>query len=100
MSHGKVMCSCGRIIEQCRCPQNHEVTETRPHPACEAYGYAPKKAAASAITVKPRLVVEIEWDNPTDPNWLNADNVAFALHACCRNTKFVVREVSPSPKCP
>lgn len=38
----------------------------------------------------PRIVIEIEWDTPEDPHWLNADNVALALHAHCKNTKFKV----------
>jgi hypothetical protein len=32
--HGKVLCSCGNVIKQCRCPNNDAVIETRPHPAC------------------------------------------------------------------
>ena len=41
----------------------------------------------------PKITVEIEWDWPDLPSWLNADNVALALHAHCKNTKFVVRDV-------
>ena len=40
----------------------------------------------------PKIVVEIEWDVPDEPFWLNADNVALALHAYCENTRFTVRE--------
>lgn len=40
----------------------------------------------------PKIIVEIVWDAPREPFWLNADNVALALHAYCENTKFVVRE--------
>lgn len=40
----------------------------------------------------PKIVVEIEWDTPDEPSWLNADNVALALHAYCPNTKFQVRQ--------
>lgn len=32
-----------------------------------------------------------------EPYWLNADNVALALHACCKNTKFQVRQLIPAP---
>jgi hypothetical protein len=42
----------------------------------------------------PRITVEIEWDWPEDSFWLNADNVAVALHAYCPNSGFVVREVT------
>lgn len=42
----------------------------------------------------PSIVVKIEWDNPKNKFWLNADNVALALHANCKNTKFKVTEVS------
>ena len=42
----------------------------------------------------PKIAVEIEWDWPDGPSWLNADNVAVALHAYCKNTKFVVREIN------
>lgn len=41
----------------------------------------------------PKIVVEIEWDWPDEPFWLNADNVAIALHAYCKNTRFVVKPV-------
>jgi len=46
----------------------------------------------------PKIAVEIEWDWPNEPEWLNADNVALALHAHCKNTKFVVRDVELSDK--
>ena len=45
----------------------------------------------------PKIAVEIEWDWPDESFWLNADNVALALHAYCKNTKFVVRDVKTSP---
>lgn len=32
----------------------------------------------------PKIVVEIEWDWPDELHWLNADNVAEALHAFCK----------------
>ena len=41
----------------------------------------------------PRITVEIEWDVPDEPFWLNPDNVALALGAYCRNTAFTVRDV-------
>ena len=34
----------------------------------------------------------IEWDNPNEKQWLAPDNVALALHAYCKNTRFVVTE--------
>ena len=40
----------------------------------------------------PKITVEIEWDQPTDPFWLNADNVSLALHAYCPNTRFQVQD--------
>jgi hypothetical protein len=41
----------------------------------------------------PRIIVQIEWDTPDQPLWLNADNVAIALHSYCKNTKFKVASV-------
>lgn len=38
----------------------------------------------------PKIIVQIEWDMPNEPFWLNADNVAIALHSYCKNTKFKV----------
>lgn len=38
-----------------------------------------------------KIIVEIEYDQPEDPYWLNPDNVAMCLHAYCENTKFKVR---------
>ena len=38
----------------------------------------------------PKIVVEIEWDLPDEPFWLNPDNVAVALHDYCENTHFIV----------
>jgi len=38
----------------------------------------------------PKIVVGIEWDEPNEPFWLNPDNVAVALHAYCKNTRFNV----------
>ena len=40
----------------------------------------------------PAITVKIEWDWPDEPFWLNPDNVAIALHACCKNTNFVVTD--------
>ena len=42
----------------------------------------------------PSLMVRIDYDKPVDLNWLNADNVAVALHAYCKNTKFEVTEIA------
>ena len=41
----------------------------------------------------PKLQVEIEWDQPDEPFWLNADNVALTLNEYCKNTNFVVRDI-------
>ena len=35
-------------------------------------------------------IVLIQWDEPDDKNWLAEDNIALALHAYCKNTKFNV----------
>lgn len=43
----------------------------------------------------PKVVVEIEWNEPDEQDWLNADNVAIALHAYCKNTKFIVYQQQP-----
>jgi len=42
----------------------------------------------------PSISVTIEWDRPDEPFWLNADNVAVALHTYCKNTKFRVRPLA------
>ena len=44
-------------------------------------------------TMTNKITVEIGWDVPPDSNWLNADNVALALHAYYPNTKFTVENV-------
>lgn len=36
--------------------------------------------------------VSITWNNPDEENWLNADNIAIALHVYCPNTQFEVEE--------
>ena len=38
----------------------------------------------------PHIIVDIEYDRPTDHFWLNPDNVATALHAYCKHTQFRV----------
>jgi hypothetical protein len=44
----------------------------------------------------PKIGVEIEWDSPNDPFWLNPDNVCLALSAYCPNTHFDVRGLTPA----
>lgn len=34
--------------------------------------------------------VTIEWDKPTEKNWLCPDNIQIALSAYCKNAKFKV----------
>lgn len=42
----------------------------------------------------PKIIVEIEWDWPNEPSWLNADNVALALRAYyCEDIHFAVRDM-------
>lgn len=36
----------------------------------------------------PKIAVEIEWDQPDDPHWLNVYSLAIALSAYCPNTQF------------
>jgi hypothetical protein len=48
-------------------------------------------ALAQKGNIMPKITVEIWWDMPDDPFWLNPDNVATALHAYCRNTRFIVK---------
>ncbi len=36
----------------------------------------------------------ITFDEPNE-GWLCADNVAIALHMCCTNTRFEVKEIIP-----
>lgn len=38
----------------------------------------------------PTLVVEIEYDEPTDPYWMNPDSIKFCLEEVCKNSKFEV----------
>ena len=45
-----------------------------------------------------KITVEIEWDWPDELFWLNADTVASALHAHCKNTRFVVEEHRHMPR--
>ncbi len=47
----------------------------------------------------PCLTVKIAYDQPCDPDWLNADNVSIALHAYCSNTKFEVTTIVPWASC-
>lgn len=39
----------------------------------------------------PKIKVEIEYDYPDDPYWLNPDSVKLCLEALCTNTKFEVK---------
>jgi hypothetical protein len=39
----------------------------------------------------PKIAVEIEYDWPDDPYWMNPDNVALCLAKACKNTRFKVR---------
>ena len=43
----------------------------------------------------PKTKVEIEWNKPKYKNWLNVYNIATALGAYCKNTKFKVRDLEP-----
>ena len=43
----------------------------------------------------PKIRVEIEWDWPDEDFWLNADNIAIALHQVCTKTNFTVTEIEP-----
>lgn len=40
-----------------------------------------------------KIKVEIEWDKPTTPGWLNPYNIKLALESYCKNTKFKVLEI-------
>lgn len=42
----------------------------------------------------PSIVVQIEWDVPDDPNWLNPYNLELVLEDFCRNTAFTVTQVN------
>lgn len=42
---------------------------------------------------------QITFDEPC-PNWLCADNLAFALHSVCTNTQFEVVETARNPEYP
>lgn len=39
----------------------------------------------------PIIIVEIEYDEPTYPYWMNPDNVKLCLENECKNSKFDVR---------
>ena len=43
-----------------------------------------------------KKIVEIEWDEPQDDNWLCAANIEVALTEYCTNTNFKVTEVKTS----
>lgn len=38
----------------------------------------------------PKIAVEIEYDSPNDPYWMNPDNVKICLQETCKNTEFNV----------
>lgn len=42
----------------------------------------------------PKITVEIEWDWPDEPSWLNAGNIEIALASYCENTAFTVMELT------
>lgn len=48
----------------------------------------------------PKIVVEIEWDQPDEQCWLNAKNVETALAAYCKNTAFDVVELVAEDETP
>ena len=37
-----------------------------------------------------KIIVEIKYDWPDDPYWMNPDNVSLCLQSQCPNTKFEV----------
>ena len=41
-----------------------------------------------------KTVVEIEWDQPEEENWLCPENIWSCLQAQCKNTKFFVRKIN------
>ncbi len=41
----------------------------------------------------PKITVEIEWDQPKEKHWLNADNIEVALSAYCKNTNVAAVEL-------
>jgi len=43
--------------------------------------------------MKNKTIVKIEWDKPSDEDWLCADNICIALNAYCKNTKFKVTKL-------
>jgi hypothetical protein len=43
--------------------------------------------------MKTVVTVEIEWDEPDEKQWLCPENIEWALHQACKNTKFNVKEV-------
>lgn len=43
----------------------------------------------------PKISVEIEWDTPDDPHWLNRHSIKIALEAHCKSTHFTVTELTP-----
>ena len=38
-----------------------------------------------------KILLEISWYSPDDPNWLNADNVKLCLENYCSRTEFTVK---------
>jgi len=39
----------------------------------------------------PKIIVEIEYDEPKDPYWLNPENVDYCLRKVCTKTEFKVK---------
>jgi len=39
----------------------------------------------------PKIIIEIEYDKPDDPYWMNPDNLWLCLQKYCPNTKWDVR---------
>lgn len=53
--HGKVVCSCGAVITQCKCPENHNVTSTISN-GCEAC-----KNANTKVKDKAEQIIDAVW---------------------------------------
>jgi len=62
MTHGRTLCSCGRVIKQCRCIEGHRNVTTIPHPACLKQGqdWKPEVTDAEKVTALEAEVIHLE----------------------------------------
>ena len=101
MAHYKVMCSCGNVIRQCRCPG--PVTETKPHPACGKEA-APSPEATKRMPCAGCMATDNHDSVHYEGEWPHDErgNVAHAGEHCggCspNNDSYAAMTDTPSPE--